>query len=183
MKAFLQNLLIFFSLSLCALISYQWVHETELNKQLQTQADTLHDKLESIQSLQSAVKHDEAEVVRLDGLRVALTQTVKSNDLQISSLVRSVEKATNEVDRAERQIEVYKGALETANDNIKKQNEDIKTQNEEMAKLAADRNEIVKKLNKTAADYNDLAAKWNKQQEELAKAATNAPPAKKEGSK
>jgi hypothetical protein len=24
------------------------------------------------------------------------------------------------------------------------------------------------------ADYNDLAARWNKQQEELAKAATNA---------
>jgi uncharacterized membrane-anchored protein YhcB (DUF1043 family) len=48
-----------------------------------------------------------------------------------------------------------------------------------MAKLAADRNEVVKKFNKMAADYNDLAAKWNTQQEELAKAATNAPPAKK----
>src|SRR5579885_3539731 len=174
MKAFLQNLLIFFSLGLCALISYQWVHETELNKQLQTQADTLHEKLENIQSLQSSVKHDESEIVRLDGLRVALTQTVKSNDLQISALVKAVEKATNEVERAERQIDVYKGAIETANDNIKKQNDEIKNQNEEMAKLAADRNEVVKKFNKMAADYNDLAAKWNKQQEELAKAATNA---------
>jgi uncharacterized membrane-anchored protein YhcB (DUF1043 family) len=44
-----------------------------------------------------------------------------------------------------------------------------------MAKLAEDRNEVVKKFNKMAADYNDLAAKWNKQQEELAKAATNTP--------
>lgn len=175
MKSFLQNLLIFFALSLCALISFQWVRETDLNKKLQTLTDTVHDKLESIQNLQSAVKHDESEIVRLDGLRTALAQTVKSNDTQISLLVRAVEKATNEVDRADRQIEVYKGALETANENIKKQNGEIKTQNEEMSKLAADRNDVVKKFNKMAADYNDLAAKWNKQQEELAKQATNTP--------
>lgn len=175
MKAFLQNLLIFFALSLCALISFQWVRETDLRKHVQSLTDTVHDKMENIQGLQSTVKHDESEIVRLDGLKNLLTQTVKSNDLQITSLVRAVEKATNEVDRAQKQIGIYKGALETANENIKKQNDDIKTQNDEMAKLAADRNEIVKKLNKTAADYNDLAAKWNKQQEELAKAATNAP--------
>jgi chromosome segregation ATPase len=177
MKAFLQNLLIFFALSLCAMISYQWVRETDLRKQVQVLTDTVHDKLENIQGLQSNVKHDEAEIVRLDGLKTALSQTVKSNDLQISALVRSIEKTTNDVERAEKQMEVYKGALETANENIKKQNDDIKTQNEEMAKLAADRNEVVKKFNKMASDYNDLAAKWNKQQEELAKAATNAPPA------
>ena len=175
MKTFLQNLLIFFALSLCALISFQWVRETDLRKQVQGLSDTVHEKLENIQNLQVTVKHDESEIVRLDGLKTALTQTVKSNDTQISLLVRAVEKATNEVERAERQIEVYKGALDTANENIKKQNADIKTQNEEMSKLAADRNEVVKKFNKMAADYNDLAAKWNKQQEELAKAATNTP--------
>jgi len=175
MKSFLQNLLIFFALSLCALISFQWVRETDLNKKMQTLADSVHEKLETIQNLQSAVKHDESEIVRLDGLKTALAQTIKSNDAQVSVLVRAVEKATNEVDRADRQLEVYKGALETANESIKKQNDEIKTQNEEMSKLAADRNEVVKKFNKMAADYNDLAAKWNKQQEELAKQATNSP--------
>ncbi len=175
MKAFLQNLLIFFALSLCALISYQWVHETDLNKQVQSLTDTVHDKMEGIQNLQTTVKRDEGEIVRLDGIKNALTQTVKSNDVQISSLTRAVDKATNEVDRAERQIAVYKEAMDTANENIKRQNAEIKTQNEEMAKLAQERNDIVKKLNKTAADYNDLATKWNKQQEELAKAATNTP--------
>ena len=175
MKSFLQNLLIFFALSLCALISFQWVRETDLNKKMQTLADSVHDKLETIQNLQSAVKHDESEIVRLDGLKTELAQTIKSNDAQVSVLVRAVEKATNEVDRADRQLEVYKGALETANENIKKQNDEIKAQNEEMSKLAADRNEVVKKFNKMAADYNDLAAKWNKQQEELAKQATNSP--------
>lgn len=178
MKSFLQNLLIFFALSLCALISFQWVRETDLNKKMQTLTDTIHDKLETIQNLQSAVNHDESEILRLDGLKTAVAQTIKSNDTQISLLVRAVEKATNEVDRADRQLELYRGALETANQNIKKQNDEIKTQNEEMAKLAADRNEVVKKFNKMASDFNDLAAKWNKQQEELAKGAPN-PPANK----
>ncbi|HZR21469.1 MAG TPA: hypothetical protein VFE51_29575 [Verrucomicrobiae bacterium] len=175
MKTFLQNLLIFFALSLCALISYQWVRETDLNKKVQSLTDTVHDKMENIQSLQQSVKHDESEIVRLDGLKNSLTQTVKSNDMQISLLVKAVEKTTNELDRAERQIEVYKGAIETANENIKRQNDEIKTQNDEMSKLAADRNEVVKKFNKMATDYNELAAKWNKQQEELAKQATNTP--------
>jgi chromosome segregation ATPase len=175
MKAFLQNLLIFFALSLCALISYQWVRETDLRKQVQNLTDTVHDKMEGIQNLQSTVKHDEGEIVRLDGLKNALTQTVKSNDVQISTLVRAVEKATNEIDRAERQMAVYKDAIETANENIKRQNAEIKTQNDEMAKLAEERNDVVKKFNKMAADYNELANKWNKQQEELAKAATNTP--------
>jgi DNA repair ATPase RecN len=182
MKAFLQNLLIFFALSLCALISFQWVRETDLRKEIQRLTDKEHDELENIQNLQLNVKHDEAEIVRLDGIKTMLTQTVKSNDVQINALVKSVEKATNEVEREERQIEVYKNAFETANENLKKQNEDIKTQNEDLAKLAEERNEIVKKLNKTTAEYNDLANKWNKQQEELQKAATNAPP-KKENSK
>lgn len=175
MKTFLQNLLIFFALALCALISFQWVRETDLRKTVQSLTDTVHDKMEHIQNLQASVKQDESEIQRLDGLKNQLTQTVKSNDVQISTLIKNLEKATNEVERTQRQADAFKEALQAANDSIKKQNEEVKKQNEEMAKLVEDRNEVVKKLNKTAADYNDLATKWNKQQEELAKAATNNP--------
>jgi chromosome segregation ATPase len=175
MKTFLQNLLIFFALSLCALISFQWVRETDLRKNVQSLTDTVHDKMESIQNLQVSIKRDESEIQRLDGIKNLLTQTVKSNDLQISTLVKSLEKATNEVERTQHQMEAYKDALLAANESIKKQNEEVKRQNEEMAKMVEDRNEVVTKFNKMAADYNDLAAKWNKQQEDLAKAATNAP--------
>jgi len=175
MKAFLQNLLIFFALSLCVLMVFQWVRETHMQKDIQDLNNTIHDKLENIQNLQASVKHDESEIQRLDGIKNQLTQTVKSNDVQISNLIKDLEKKTFEFERAEKQIEAYKGALEAANENIKKQNDDIKRQNEEMAKMAEERNEVVKKFNKMAADYNDLAAKWNKQQEELAKQATNTP--------
>lgn len=175
MKTFLQNLLIFFALSLCALISFQWVRETDLRKSVQSLTDTVHDKMENIQNLQASIKRDESEIQRLDGLKNQLTQTVKSNDVQISTLVKSLEKATNDLERTQHQMDAYKDALQAANESIKKQNEEVKRQNEEMAKLAEDRNEVVKKFNKMAADYNDLATKWNKQQEDLAKAATNTP--------
>jgi chromosome segregation ATPase len=179
MKAFLRNLLILLALCLCVLISFQWIRETHLRREIQALTDTIHDKMESIQSLQANVRRDEAEIVRLDGLKSQMTETVKSNATQIAALGRDLTRASNEVDRAERQIESYKGAVETANESIKKQNESIKTLNEEMLKLAQDRNEIVQRLNTTASNYNALADQWNKQQEELAKAATNAPAARK----
>ena len=178
MKSFLQNLLIFFALGLCALIAYQWVRETATNKKVQALTDTVHDKSEAIQNLQSTVKHDEAEIQRLDGLKNQLTQTVKSNEVRITALGKDLEKATNDLDHAQKQIVVYKDAVDRANESIKTQNETIKSQNDEMKKMAEDRNVLVQKFNKMAADYNDLAKKWNEQQEQLAKQATN-PPAKK----
>ena len=179
MKTFLQNLLIFFALSLCALIAFQWVRETDLRKERQTLYDKLHDRDESIQTLNASVKRDEQEIQRLDGLKNQLTQTVKSNDVQISNLIRELEKATNTIEKVEREMEVYKGALQTANDNLKKQNEDILKQNEEMKKMVEDRKDLVIRFNEMASNYNALVIKWNTQQEELKKAAATNAPAKK----
>lgn len=175
MKTFLQNLLIFFALCLCGLISFQWVRETQLRKDVQALTDSVHDKAQRVIELEANVKRDEAEIQRLDGLRNQLTQTVKTNETMIANLSHDLEHTTNELDHAEKQIVVYKDAIKTANENILKQNENIKKQNEEIAKVSEERNEFVKKLNKITSDYNELASKWNTQQEELAKAATNAP--------
>ena len=175
MRNFLQSLLILFALCLCALIAVQWVRETDLRKNVQALTDTIHDKAEAMQSLQVQLHRDEEEIRRLDGLKNELTATVKSNRLEVASLTKALDKANFENDKGLKQMEVYKEAVKTANDSILKQNEEIKKQNEEMKKLAEDRNELAKKFNKVAADYNELVSKWNKQQEELAKAATNAP--------
>ena len=175
MKNFLQNLLVFFSLCLCALMVFQWVRETRLNKQVQALTDTVHEKSEAIQSLQATVRRDEDEIKRLDGLRNQLVATVKSNQVDIARLTKDLEKAEAERDKNLRQSEVYKEALQAANESIKKQNEDIKKQNEEMKNLAEERNEMVRKFNSMATNYNDLATKWNKQQETLGKGGTNAP--------
>jgi chromosome segregation ATPase len=180
MKNFLQGLLIFVSLCLCALIAFQWVRETRQQKDLQVQADKIHDKMEAIQNLELQGKRFEAEIQRLDGLKNDMAGTIKTNKVEIEKLNKDLLKVEASLANSEKQAEAYKGALQNANESIALQNESVKRQNEEMKKLAEDRNEIVKKLNKMAADYNDLVTKWNKVQEDLAAQATNAPaPAKK----
>lgn len=179
MKNFLQNLLIFFALCLCGLVAFQWVRETDLRRDVQALTDNVHDKMEAIQSLQQTVKRDEAEIQRLDDIRIRLTQTIKTNEFEISSLRRTVEKTANELDLAKQQIDAYKDAVQRANENLTRQNEEIKKQNEQMLELAQERNKVVSNYNELAKKYNDLAEKWNVQQLELAKAATNAPPPKR----
>jgi chromosome segregation ATPase len=175
MKKFLSNLLIFFSLALCGLIAFQWVREAHLRAKIQSLTDTIHDKSETIQSLQGQLKKSEAGVTRLDKLKSELTETVKSNRVEIAGLKKDVEKADKEIEKQSIQIDNYKAALETANASIKKQQEDIKKQNEDLKKLVEERNATVAKFNKLADEYNDLVNKWNKQQEEISKGATNAP--------
>ena len=75
MRTFLQNLLIFFALCLCGLIAFQWVRETDLQRDSQRLTDSIQDKLEAIQNLQVSVKRDELEIQRLDGLKTQLTWT------------------------------------------------------------------------------------------------------------
>ncbi len=178
MKSFLQNLLIFFALCLCALIAFQWVRETNLLKRVQALTDTVHDKSDAIQSLQDAAKRDEAEIQRLDGLKNQLLATVKTNQSQIAQLTKDLDKTTLENEKNLKQIELYKEAVQRANDNVLKQNETIRTQNEELKALADDRNKAITNLNEMVKKYNDLAENWNKLQEDLAKASTNAPPKK-----
>jgi chromosome segregation ATPase len=175
MKNFLQNLLIFLSFCLCVLIAFQWTRETQLRKDVQGLTDTIHDRSESIQALEHNLKQTSDEVKRLDDIKTKLTQTLKSNDVQLLSLNKEVDKTKGELDRCQAQVDAYKVAVERANDNIKAQNENIKKQNEEMLRLAEERNVVVSNFNKVAKDYNELADRWNKQQEELAAiAATNA---------
>ena len=175
MKNFLQNLLIFFSLCLCALIIYQGVRETDLRKQVQKLIDEVQDKRGVIQGLEGIKRSHESEIQRLDALKTDLNNTIKTNQAQILSLTKDLDKSRTLIERHERQIEVYKDAIETANATIETQNNHITTQNEEMKKLAEERNDFVQQLNKLAGDYKELSERWNKQLEDLAKAKTNAP--------
>jgi len=175
MRTFLQNLLIVFALALCALISFQWVRETDLRKQLQTLTDKVHDRDQNLLQMQASIRQDESEIQRLDGINKQLSQTLKSNDVQIATLAKDLEKTTKEAEHYQQQSAAYKEAIETANANVKTANERIQTQNQEIQKIASERNDLAKKFNTLAEEHNDLVTKWNKQQEELARQATNKP--------
>ena len=178
MKNTLVNLLIAISLGLCALITVQWHREGKAREKAQKLTDTIYNRDERIQTFQGDVKRLEAEVVRLDKLKNDLTETVKTNKLDLARLVKDIERANGETERQLKQVDKYKEALESVNAAITKQNEDVKRQNEDLKQLAAERNDSVQKYNKVVAEFNDLAKKWNQVQETLSKMGTNAPAVK-----
>ena len=70
---------------------------------------------------------------------------------------------------------VYKDAYQRTSENLTNANLTILEQNARMKKLAEEGNDVVKKFNDLNAKYSELVEKWNKQQQDLAKPATNAP--------
>ncbi len=179
MKTFLQSLLIFFALCLCGLSVFQWVRETDLRADIQKLHDDIHARDEHVQQLTSDVKQDESEIQRLDGLYKSATATLKSNDVRIATLTKDLDKSNRALEVSHQESENFKTALEAANSNVKIANENIQKQKEELQKMVAQETDLVDRLKKVTSDYNELAAKWNQQQEELAKANTNAPNQKK----
>ena len=175
MKAFLVALLMVFALGLCVLITFQWVREVQLRHNIQSLTDEVQNKKEAIQNLNGVIKRSEDEDARLEGLKKDLTETVKSNRVEIVRLEKELDKSQAETERQIKQVDVYKEALSKANENIQRQNATLAQQNEEMKKLAEERNTVVVKLNKTVEEFNDLVKKWNEQQAAIASAATNAP--------
>ena len=176
MKNILQNLLIAFAFLLCVLVAIQWTREAHLHGQVEALTTELDGKTGALQAITGQLQRSEAEVKRLEALKVELTDAVKTNRFEISGLKKDLDKTLAQV----RQGEVYKDALQQANESIKKQNESILKQNEDVKKLMAERNEMVTKFNKLTAEYNDLAKLWNEQQKKLSEPATppTAPPAK-----
>jgi chromosome segregation ATPase len=162
-------------MGLCGMISFQLIREAHLRREVEQLTNTVQDKSELALNHEATIRRHESEIQRFENLKKDLTETVKSNATALAAVQRTYERATNEVDRWQKQSEIFNEALARANENIQKQNEDIRKQNEDLKKVAADRNELVRTFNKMANDYNELVGKWNKQQEGLAKRATNSP--------
>ena len=165
MRNGLQNLLIFLSLGLCALVAVQWHRENKLRQQLQAGVGDAQTRQEAMQQLQSSFHHAEEELKRLASLRSSLAATAESNRLEIAALKQQLAVARGEVERSAKLLEVFKSALQQANDNIQRQNEAMK-------KLADERTEAVMKFNELVEKYNSLVNQWNAQPT----AGTNAPP-------
>ena len=169
MNKFLANLLLVFSLGLCALCSFQWVREGKLYQQINKLNEDVYKGKETIQGLEGTIKHDETEITRLDGVKNDLIQTVATNKQEIASLTKYSDKLEKEETSLRQQIESYKEAMQKANDSITRQNNDIRKQNELMKTLAAQRDEKVAELNAMIEKYNKVVTDFNKLQEDVDK--------------
>ena len=174
MKTFLQNLLIFFSLALCGLIVYYGVRETGLRKDIQGLHDDIHDKAQAIQDLTLTKKRYEGEIQRLDGLQKQLTETVKSNNVQIAELSKSLKKAEFESEKNQKQMEAFKEAFETANENLKKEAEYVKTMNVELHDMVGRYNMVITNLTPISTSISEMARKWSAMAEGIQKLSANA---------
>ena len=143
MKNPLQNLLIFFSLCLCALCLFQWHREAALREQIQKITNTGQENLENIRGLQSARKSADEEIKRLDALKNELAGTVKSNQTQIATLMKAVEKSDQEAEKERKQVESYKTTLEAQNLKILEQNKGVEKLKEAFQSMVAQRNDAV----------------------------------------
>ncbi len=165
MKAFLVNLLVVFSLTLCGFNAYQWYREAKLHGRMEALGRDLFQKSSDIQNLQSTLQQNQDEIRRLDSFTENFRGLIRSNRLEISRLESESEKirtehrlATNRLAQADQ----YREAFEKANENLKKQNEIIQTQNAKMLEIVGDRNEWVGRYNKLATDYKSLGDDYTK---------------------
>ncbi len=165
MKAFLVNLLILFSITLCGFNAFQWYREAKLHGKMESLGQELFKKSSDIQTLQQTLQQNQEEIRRLDGFAENFRGMIRSNRLEITRLEGDADKlridyrmATNRLAQADQ----YREAFDKANENLKKQNEIIQTQNTKMVEIVAERNDWVGRYNKLATDYKSLGDDYTK---------------------
>src|SRR6266478_5036524 len=170
MKNFLQNLLIFLALCLCALIAFQWVRETDLRKQIQKLTDTVHDKSQDILNLQATVRHQQSDIQNLTSIRDQFAAIIKTNEADIARMTKELDKADRENRRLSVELENYKVAFTNEYEQVKRGNAEIKELGESIKTLAFERSLAVSNLNNMGKVISDVALKWSRMGEDIQKA-------------
>lgn len=170
MNKLILNLSVLISLALCVLCLVQWKRENDLTQNKAKLTHDVHTNKVVIQNLEVTLKNTQQELDRVQGIRVKLEDTVKTNEARIKTLTGELEKTIEDRDAKNLQVEQYKVALEQANDNVKKQNEAITKQNDTIKTLVSQRDEQVEAYKKLAEQYNTAVGEYNKLVEEVKKA-------------
>lgn len=135
-------------IALCGLCGWQWHRETQLRSLAATQRDELIALHQKHDELEARVKAADAEVLRL-------TQSLA--DLRANSVSKTTHAEVVEANTKLRaMITKQNAAITQQNELISKQNTTIQTANENLKKLAAERDDLAKRLNEVTALYNKL---------------------------
>src|SRR6266404_696371 len=170
MKNFLQNLLIFLALCLCALIAFQWVRETDLRKQMHKLTDTVHDRSQDILNLKSTVHHQESDIQNLTSIRDQFAAIIKTNEAEISRLSKDLDKSERDNKRLASDLEQYKIAFTNEMEQVKQGNAQIKQLGETINILAFQRNLAFSNLNGMGKLIGEMSAKWSRMGDAIQKA-------------
>ncbi len=154
--------LIALALGLCGLAAYQWTRETTFRARI----EALNQTNVVMRTLQNEAENKtiryQAELANVEKARVDIVAENRTNKIRVGKLELEVSKLGANYFQATNLVTVFSNAVQQANQNIQIQNESIKTLNEEYKKLAADRNEVIKKFNALAEDSQKTVLEYNK---------------------
>ena len=136
-------------LALCGLCLWQWNRESQLRALAGGQRDQITTLSVRCDELESRVKAADGEVLRITAGLADLRANSVSKDIHAEALDANVH--LKEI------VEKQNAAITQQNELLAKQNTAIHQGNDGLKKLAAERDELAKKLNEVTALYNKLA--------------------------
>lgn len=147
-KSFPSALLFLLLLSLCGLCVVQWWRESQLRQIASTQRDALLQITTNRDELESRVKAADAEILRI---------TASLAELRANSVAKEVHEEALQANIMLRDtISKQNTAILQQNEALQKQNEAMQKANATITRLAAERDDMVKRLNEVTAKYNAL---------------------------
>jgi len=172
------TILIGLAAALCIMAVVQWVDQTHLTRQVESERKDKVGLQTQLQEKDQANHRYSDEITRLEALRKDLDEIVKTNKTELSRVKISLSRTETELGRATNQVVIFKEGLDKANAAIVQQNESVKQQNAAIKQIAEQRAELATKYNKLAEDYNKVVTDYNalieqvkKEHEALQKAA------------
>lgn len=149
-------LLLLLLLALCGLCAWQWQRESQLRQIAVSQRDGIVRLTAEREELESRAKRADAEILRLNG---------SFNELRASSVSKQIHEEVLAANAQMREsIEKQNTAIKEQNEALMKQSQVIQQANESIKKLAAERDDLIKRVNDVSEKYNKLVNAANKGQ-------------------
>jgi methyl-accepting chemotaxis protein len=143
-----QAILVVLLAALCGLCAVQWWRESALRETAVAQRDALGTLTGERDDLTSRMKAADAEILRL---------TAAFTDLRANSVSQQAHEETAQANAHLREsVEKQNAAIKEQNEAIAKQNLAVQQVNENLRKLAAERDELAKRVNEVTGLYNKL---------------------------
>jgi uncharacterized coiled-coil DUF342 family protein len=161
MKNFLQNLLIVLALGLCGLCAWQWYLQTRLHLQGEALQQTVFNQAAEIQGYTNSIKNMDAEIAGLSTRINELKQAAITNDLAALEQKREILRLRSSSEMMSNEIVQYKDVVDKLEAKLREASEGILKQNDAIKRLAAERDDAIRKHNDSIKERNALAEKYN----------------------
>jgi chromosome segregation ATPase len=154
MKNFQRNLFVVLAIGLCGLCAWQWYWQAAQLNSIEGKNLVIEQRGTDIQGYTNSIRRMDDEISQLHDHIAQLKQTAASNDLLMVNEKREVARLQSAGDLVRNQLAQYQAAMQDLTNKLSEAFDGEK-------KLAAQRDEFVKKLTDSIQSQNDLTVKYN----------------------